>query len=146
MKATFLTLRVIHAGILLGPLGFLGVGLLIPRETAPQPVLMYVGIAAALAAGFLSLVLPRLVLAQFESGSSDVPIKRRVVAYQSAKIVQWGVVEAATLFNGVVFFLSGSEFSGGFMVGLIGLLVFQRPSVAECARLCGTAEARLEEE
>ncbi len=146
MKATFLTLRIIHAGILLGPLGFLGVGLLIPRQTAPQPELMYAGIAAGLAAGFLSLVLPRLMLAQFEGGTSDVPIKRRVVAYQSAKIVQWGVVEAATLFNGVVFFLSRSEFSGGFMVGLIGLLAFLRPSAAECARLCGASEARLDEE
>lgn len=118
--------RILHLALCTGPRAFLVVAHFTGPKNLTDPTIPYAAAAAGcMAAGFSFFALRLFYKPVSREFSENVP------AYLTAKIIQWAVVEGAALFNGVAYFLSGMEISGGLAAALLLVLLYLRPQESE---------------
>lgn len=118
--------RILHAALCTGPLAFLVVAHFTGPKNLTDPTIPY----AAAAAGCMAAGTAFFALRFFYRPVSQ-KFEENIPAYLTAKIIQWALVEGAALFNGVAYFLSGLEISGGFAAALLLVLLYLRPQESE---------------
>ena len=120
MQSRLGVLPIIHIALGIGLAMSLGVFYFVrTQDGAPVPaedlIQMYliVGIAAAASSAVMAFILPGILLAKARAKETGVEpltyehFKKLLAPYQSAKIVQWALVEGPGLLNGVFFFRTG---------------------------------------
>ena len=124
-------------------------------EAPPEDLIqnyLILGVAMAAMSSVMAFILPGMLLAKVRAIVADEvepltydQLKEYVPKYQTAKIVQWALVEGPGLLNGVFFFLTGHL--PFLMIGgaMLLLLVFLRPSLKDLVQRMGIAGNRLPE-
>jgi len=140
-------LRIIHlaiAGGLLIPLGLfywlISTGQVSPTLT--EPLLFYVGMFIAVAAVFVSRLLPAALAGKLKlPGGGSVSASELLAPYFQLKIIQWATLEGAGLYQAVVYYLTGQE--AALIIGaiLFVLLLVRRPSRDDMRKMLGLADS-----
>jgi hypothetical protein len=125
-------LSIIHAAICSGPVFFLIVSYFVGPKNAPQSFLAQIGWIFGAGSAAASFFIPRLLAGgkeEINAGSEPSDSQGNLNFVQ--KIVQWAIVEAGALFNGVVYFSTGDSGSAAVSVAMILLLIYFRPTASD---------------
>jgi predicted transporter len=127
----FMNLRVIHFAMITGPSALLAISYfsLAERELLEIAILSQLGIAIAILAGIAAIFAPIYFAKQLKNNSD------KEVKYQTVKIVQWAIIEAAAIMNALSYFLTGNIESAGISVAMILLLASRFPNKTEMDKI-----------
>ena len=146
-------LGIIHFGVASGPILLLAVSYYLigqdPSHLSPMELdnpLVMAAIFMGLSAAPVSFMLPKFFFAQktHDPGAAlNQAPEKYLTKYNTAKIIQFLVLEGPALLNGVVYYLSGNYVNLALGAVLVVILVAQRPSKTDFAKLTGLDETRL---
>jgi len=129
--SNILTLRIMHIGLMAGPIIFMTICLTVlkDRMLIENEVYYLVGLIIGIFAPMVAFFVPSIL-----SKSMKDQINRDQ-SYQTLKIIQWAVIESASLINIVFFFLTGKQESMIIAAVLIIILASRFPSELEKDKL-----------
>lgn len=138
-KKGFAFLKIIHLALLSGQLLFSFVvfymvysKMMLPAMQDQDKTFQLMAIAFAALAYFAGNTLFKKKMVQLRN-TPDASIKEKFVQYRTACLIQWALLEAATLFCGVSFLLTGNYAFlalGGLLIVLFILLAPNRTRIA----------------
>ncbi|MCC5813766.1 MAG: hypothetical protein JJT78_03350 [Leptospira sp.] len=127
----FMNLRVIHFAMITGPSALLAISYisLTERELIEIAILTQLGLGIAILAGIAAIFAPIYFAKQLKINSD------KEVKYQTVKIVQWAIIEAAALMNALSFYFGGNLESAGIAILMILLMASRFPSQVEMDKI-----------
>ncbi|MEQ9366367.1 MAG: hypothetical protein RIF32_19155 [Leptospirales bacterium] len=138
MNQRMTTIRILHLALLIPPIALMGVFYFLRQSQGAggeAPVaLLYAAIAAALAGPVASHVVSRQLFSAAAARIKEnlaINEEQTALSYQTAKIVQWALLEGPAMFQAVVFYLIGEPVLLGLGGLLLALLGIQGPSLAD---------------
>jgi Na+/H+ antiporter NhaD/arsenite permease-like protein len=147
----FAALKMIHIALLAGQVLFAGVifYLVYSKRTTPtlaaqDKTFQLIAIAMAAAAFFIGANFFKAKLAQIRSEENSTA-QEKFIKYRSACIIQWALLEAATLFCIISFFLIGNFSFAALAALLIILFAMQAPAKSKMALQLGINTEAVEE-
>jgi Na+/H+ antiporter NhaD/arsenite permease-like protein len=147
----FAALKMIHIALLAGQVLFAGVIFYLVNSKAIKPVFtaqdrtfQLIAIVMAAAAYFIGANIFKTKLAQIRSDENSTT-QEKFIKYRTACIIQWALLEAATLFCIISFFLIGNFSFAALAVLLIILFAMQAPAKSKMALQLGINTEAVEE-
>lgn len=150
MKERLAIARILHFGLLFPPTILLGVFYylrsLADAPSTGEPALTYAAMVLALVSPVISRIVSgqlfKAAAARFKEDLSTTEAQT-VATYQSAKIVQWALLEGPALFQAVIFYLTGEIILLGLGGLLLAILAMQGPSQADLQKRLEISDTRL---
>lgn len=129
--SNILTLRIMHIGLMAGPIFFMTICLTIlkDRMLIENEIFYLVGLVMGIFASMIAYFVPSILSKSMKDQLN------RDQSYQTLKIIQWAVLEGASLINLVFFFLTGKQESMIIAAVLIIIIASRFPSELEKDKL-----------
>ncbi|MCZ8237747.1 MAG: hypothetical protein O9346_09435 [Leptospiraceae bacterium] len=130
-SSNFQNLRIIHIGLMAGPIFFLTICLTIlkDRMLIENEIFYLVGLLIGIFASVVAFFVPSILSKSMKDQTN------KDQSYQTLKIIQWAVIESSSLINLVFFFLTGKQESMIIAAVLIIIIASRFPSESEKDKL-----------